>query len=76
MRTNEYVYEDHTVFVAFKGSITTAVVWDKEGNQACGNAKQHPDDLYSETFGEDLAVARAYLRFFRKLEKRLVKATK
>jgi len=75
MRSNEYVYEDHTVYVIFKGSLTSAFIWDNDGVQACGNAKQHTDDDYSEAVGEDLAIARAYTRYFRKLEKLLVKAT-
>lgn len=76
MRTNEYIYEDHSVFVTFNGPITSAFIWDNDGVQACGNAKQHADDDYSEAIGEDLAITRAYMRYFRKIEKQLVKSAK
>lgn len=76
MRSNKYVSESETVLVTFKGPITTAEIWDRRGNYACGNAKHHPDDDYTETFGEALAVARASYRYFKKMEKKLIKSTK
>jgi hypothetical protein len=76
MRSNKYVSENETVLVTFSGPITTAEIWDRKGIYARGNAKYNPEDDYTESFGQALALARATSRYFRKVEKKLVRSTK
>jgi hypothetical protein len=76
MKQNKYVRENHDIIVTFSDDITTAEIWDRQGNYARGNSKHHPDDSYVERFGQRLALARAYSRYYRKIEKQLVRSTK
>ena len=76
MKQNKYTDDWGSMIVTFKGDITTAEFWDKHGNYARGSAKYHPDDRYTENFGQALAIARASYRYFKKIEKKLVKSTK
>jgi hypothetical protein len=76
MKVNKYTHEKLDIIIKFAGDITTAEIWDTAGNYARGSAKYHPDDRYSENFGHDLALCRASYRYFKKIEKKLVRSTK
>lgn len=76
MRTNFYSSDNETIRVEFNGEITTVEIMDSAGTVARGHAKHNPADDYSEQFGQALALSRASSRYFRKIEKRLVKGTK
>jgi hypothetical protein len=76
MRNNFYSTEHETIRVQFNGEVTTVEIIDNNGVAARGHAKHNPADSYSESFGQALALARASNRYFRKIEKRLVKETK
>jgi hypothetical protein len=69
--------DDLVITITFEGPLTTAEIDDLEnGLYSTGHAKHHPDDVYSLEFGQKLAVARAAYRYYRKIEKRLVRTTK
>ena len=72
MRTHLYQANNRTISVFFNGGLTTAVMSDNEGNIAKGHALHQPDDAYDRKFGEKLAIVRAYSRYFRKVEKKLI----
>lgn len=76
MRTDRYSDENESIIVKYMGDITTVEIYDRHGNYARGSAKYHPDDRYTEDFGKALALARASQRYFKKIEKQLVKSTK
>ena len=76
MRSITYDTDHETIVVSFNGPLTTVEIYDDAGIRACGHAKQHPDDNFSDEFGKALALSRASHRYFRKIEKRLVRSTK
>jgi hypothetical protein len=76
MRSRHYYDEDLTTIVQFDGDVTTAYMFDNDGVYAYGHAKHHPEDTYSEWFGEQLSLARAQQRYARKIERLLIRGTK
>lgn len=69
-----YSDDTYVVSVRFNGALTTAYVSHiVTGLHARGNALHFADDRYDQTFGSDLAIARAKERLYNKLVKRLTK---
>ena len=75
MPSRYYVDEDTITTVIFDGPVTSVTIFG-DNIHARGNAKHDPADKYSETFGENLATARAQSRYARKVERRLVRSTR
>jgi hypothetical protein len=76
MRSITCETEHGSICVTFKGDLVSATYSDVNGITATGHALYHPDDVYSDTFGLNLAVARASSRYFRKIEKQLIRGTR
>jgi len=76
MRIAKYMNENETIKVMFNGPLTTVEIVDVRGVYARGHAKHNVEDDYTESFGQALALSRASARYFRKIEKQLVKSTK
>lgn len=76
MKTAFYDSENEEVYIEFNGRLTTAIIRDRNGVTARGHALHSSPDDYSESFGQALALSRATSRYFKKVEKKLVRGTK
>jgi len=76
MQSLSWTTDTQEITASFNGSLITVLITDIDNIRGRGNALQHPDDAFDMVFGIKLALARASSRYFKKLEKALVKETK
>lgn len=77
MLTNKSeVYDEGLVLnVSFEGDLTHAYVYDVDrGVYAAGHARLAEGDKYSQKIGERIASSRAWQRYYKKVEKKIIRS--
>ena len=77
MLTNKsQVFEEGIILnVYFDGDLTSAYVYDTENNvYSAGHARLATGDRYSQATGERISSFRAWQRYYKKMEKKVIRS--